>query len=74
MLFASIDKGSGDFMVKTYYHVHICTTTTKNKLCTSKFIANKFKDEISCQPYIKLRKSQELIRKKLRLCWKNCLL
>lgn len=50
LLFASIDKDFGDFMVKNYYSVHVCITSTKNKLCTFKFITNKFKDEITCQP------------------------
>ncbi|KAM3290891.1 hypothetical protein P3S67_019180 [Capsicum chacoense] len=67
LLFASIDKHSGDFVVKHYYPVHVCTTTIKNKLCTSKFIASKFKDEITLQSYIKLWEIQKLVRKKLSL-------
>ena len=54
LLFASIDKDSGDFIVKNYYLVYVYPQSTKNKLCTSKFVAEKFKDEITCQPYIKL--------------------
>ncbi|XP_027771130.1 uncharacterized protein LOC114076391 [Solanum pennellii] len=46
LLFASIDKDSGDFVVKNYYLVHVCPQSAKNKLCTSKFVAEKFKDEI----------------------------
>ncbi|WMV54943.1 hypothetical protein MTR67_048328 [Solanum verrucosum] len=63
LLYASLDKDSGDFIVKNYYHVHQCPTTTKNKFCTSNFITNKFRDRIVSQPYIKLWKIQELVRK-----------
>jgi len=63
LLYASLDKDSGDFIVKNYYPVHQCPTTTKNKLCTSNFIANKFRDRIVSQPYIKLWEIQELVRK-----------
>ncbi|XP_069145097.1 uncharacterized protein [Solanum lycopersicum] len=69
LLFASIDKDSGDFVVKNYYPVHVCPQSTKNKLCTSKFVAEKFKDEITCQPYIRLWEIQELVRKKLKRGW-----
>ncbi|WMV07501.1 hypothetical protein MTR67_000886 [Solanum verrucosum] len=60
LLYASLDKDSGDFIVKNYYPVHQCPTTTKNKLCTSNFIANKFRDIIVSQSYIKLWEIQEL--------------
>jgi len=52
LLYASLDKDSGDFIIKNYYHVHQCPTTTKNKLCTFNFIENKFRDRIISQPYI----------------------
>ncbi|KAH0729392.1 hypothetical protein KY289_000580 [Solanum tuberosum] len=39
LLYASLEKDSGEFMVKNYYLVQQCTTSTKNKLCTYKFIA-----------------------------------
>ena len=75
LLFVSIDKDFGDFVVKNDYHVHVCPQSTKNKLCTSKFVTEKFKDESTCQPYIRLWEIQELVRKKIWVvCWKNCLL
>ncbi|WMV49330.1 hypothetical protein MTR67_042715 [Solanum verrucosum] len=67
LVYASLDKDYDDFIVKNYYHVHQCPTTTKNKWCTSNFIANKFRDRIVSQPYIKLWEIQELVRKKTGL-------
>lgn len=66
-LSASIDRDSGNFMIKKYYHVHKCITKIKNKLCTSKVLANKFKDEITSQSVIRIWEIQELVRKKLSL-------
>nr|XP_009799507.1 PREDICTED: uncharacterized protein LOC104245584 [Nicotiana sylvestris] len=54
-------------MVKNYHPVHKCNTSNKNKLCTFKFVANKFKDEITKQLYMKIWKLQELCRDKLGL-------
>ena len=67
LLYASLDKDSGDFIVKNYYPVHQCSTIKKKKLCTSNFIANKFRDKIVSQSHIKLWKIHELVRKKTRL-------
>jgi len=65
--YACIDRDSGDFKVKNYYPVHKCDTSNKNKLCTSKFVAKKFKDEITKQPHIRIWEIQELCRDKLGL-------
>ena len=67
LLYASLDKDSGDFIVKNYYPVHQCSTIKKKKLCTSNFIANKFRDRIVSQHHIKLREIQELVRKETGL-------
>lgn len=56
LFFASIDKDSGDFIVKYYYLVHANLTSIKNKLYTFKFVAENLKDEITCQSSIRLWK------------------
>ncbi|XP_049356434.1 uncharacterized protein LOC125821057 [Solanum verrucosum] len=66
LLYASIDKDSGDFIVKNYHPVHKCIPLNRNKLCNSKLIARKFKDRIVSQPYIRM-KIQDLVRKTLGL-------
>nr|XP_016474305.1 PREDICTED: uncharacterized protein LOC107796090 [Nicotiana tabacum] len=66
-LHASTYRDSGDFMVKKYHPWHECTTKNKNMLCTSKYIAHKFKDRIVSQPNIKLWEIQDWVRKKLVL-------
>ncbi|XP_009783063.1 uncharacterized protein LOC107771010 [Nicotiana tabacum] len=65
--YACIDRDSGDFKVNNYYPVHKCDTSNKNKLCTSKFVAKKFKDEITKQPHKRIWEIQELCRDKLGL-------
>lgn len=67
LLYGVLDRDSGDFMVKNYHPVHKCITSNKNKLCTSKFVAEKFKDEIIKQRYMKLWEIQELCRNLLGL-------
>lgn len=66
-LFASIDRDTGDFMVKKYHPFHRCPTYNKNKLCTSKYIANKYKDRIIFQSYIRIWEIQEMVRDGLGL-------
>ena len=67
MLYASIDRDSGDFIVKNYHPIHKCIPSNRNKLCNSKFIARKFKDRIISQPYIRIWEIQDLVRKTLGL-------
>ncbi|XP_070035142.1 uncharacterized protein [Nicotiana tomentosiformis] len=65
-MFASLDRDS-NFIVKKYHPIHKCTLMNKNKLYNSKYIANKFKDRITSQPYIRIWEIQELVRNKLGL-------
>ena len=67
LLYASIDRGSGDFIVKNYHPIHKCISLNINKLCNSKFIARKFKDRIISQLYVRIWEIQDLIRKILGL-------
>ncbi|XP_009630971.1 uncharacterized protein LOC107778523 [Nicotiana tabacum] len=66
-LFASYDSGTKDFVVKKYIPIHIYEPTNKNKLCNSKYLAEKFKDRIRKQPNIRIFKFQQLVRKELGL-------
>ncbi|XP_075091562.1 uncharacterized protein LOC142171762 [Nicotiana tabacum] len=66
-LYASIYGDSCDFIMKKYHPAHKCNTKNKNKLCTSKYIANKYKDRIISQPNIKLWEIQDFVRDKLGL-------
>ena len=45
-LHVSVDGNTKDFTLKTYNPMHKCGRTNKNKLCTSKFIANFFKERV----------------------------
>ncbi|KAH0639298.1 hypothetical protein KY285_035884 [Solanum tuberosum] len=67
LLYASIDRDSGDFIVKNYHPVHKCIPLNRNKLCNSKLIARKFKDKIVSQSYIRIWEIQDLVRKTLGL-------
>ncbi|XP_049388704.1 uncharacterized protein LOC125853077 [Solanum stenotomum] len=67
LLYASIHRDSGDFIVKNYHPVHKCIPLNRNKLCNSKLIARKFKDRIVSQPYIRIWEIQDLVRKTLGL-------
>jgi len=67
LLYAFIDKNSGDFIVKNYHPVHKCIPLNRTKLCNSKLIARKFKDRIVSQPYIRIWEIQDLVRKTLGL-------
>ncbi|XP_059306282.1 uncharacterized protein LOC132057682 [Lycium ferocissimum] len=63
----SVDKKSGDFMVKTYHPIHKCTPLNKNKMCNAKFISNRFRDRITSQPTIRIWEIQDLVRDQLGL-------
>ena len=67
LLYASIDRDSGDFIVKNYNPIHKCIPLNRNKLCNSKLITRKFKDRIISQPYIRIWEIQDLVRKTLGL-------
>nr|XP_016472526.1 PREDICTED: uncharacterized protein LOC107794541 [Nicotiana tabacum] len=66
-LYASNYGDSCDFTVNKYHPAHKCNTKNKNELCTSKYIANKYKDRIIFHPNIKLWETQDLVRDKLGL-------
>ena len=63
-LYASLDKKTNNFVIKTYMPVHSCQKATRNYLCNSRFIATIFKKKVIEQPNIRVFKLQELIRKK----------
>lgn len=58
-LFASLDKDSGDFIVKKYYPAHKYLTKSKNKLCNAKFIARHLEDRIVSLPEMRIYRIQE---------------
>ena len=64
LLYASLDKKTNNFVIKTYMSVHSCQKATRNYLCNSKLIAIVFKKKIIEQQNIIMFKLQELIRKK----------
>ena len=67
LLYASIDRDSGDFIVKNYHPIHKYIPLNMNKLCNSKLIDRKFKGRIISQPYIRISEIQDLVRKTLGL-------
>ncbi|XP_047256194.1 uncharacterized protein LOC124888952 [Capsicum annuum] len=67
LLYASLDKTTNDFMIKTYIPKHTCNKTTRNYLCNAKFLAETFRERIVEQPNKRVFKLQELIRKKFKL-------
>ncbi|KAH0692602.1 hypothetical protein KY285_019699 [Solanum tuberosum] len=64
LLYASLDRKTNNFVIKTYMPIHLCQKASRNYLCNSKFIASVFKDKVIEQPNIRVFKLQELIRKK----------
>ncbi|WMV25820.1 hypothetical protein MTR67_019205 [Solanum verrucosum] len=76
LCYGAIDRDSGDFMIKNYYLIHKCLPSNKNKMCTTKFLASRFKDEITKQPSLRIWEIQELCREELglkvgrRICYK----
>ncbi|WMV26829.1 hypothetical protein MTR67_020214 [Solanum verrucosum] len=67
LCYGAIDRDSGNFMIKNYYPIHKCLPSNKNKMCTTKFLASRFKDEITRQPSLRIWEIQELCREKLGL-------
>lgn len=65
LLYASINKSTNDFQIKTYNPKHRCIKTTRNSMCNAKFLHKHFKDRISEQPNMKIFQFQQLIRKEL---------
>ena len=66
-MLGSIDGNTKYFIIKTYNPMYKCYKKNKNKLCTSKFIAEYFKDRIITQPGIKLWELADLCKKQLRV-------
>ncbi|KAM3307611.1 hypothetical protein P3S67_009354 [Capsicum chacoense] len=54
LCYGAIDRNSDNFMIKNYNPVHKCTTSNKNKMCTTKFVADRFKDDIIKQPSLRI--------------------
>ena len=67
LLYASKERRSENFTIKTYNPKHKCTRTTNNILCNSKFLCKYLKDRIISQPSIKGWEIQELVRKELNV-------
>ncbi|KAH0712174.1 hypothetical protein KY289_008133 [Solanum tuberosum] len=65
--YGAIDRDSGNFMIKNYHHIQKCLPSNKNKMCTTKFLASRFKDEITKQPSLRIWEIQELWREELGL-------
>ena len=61
------DRDSGNFMIKNYHPIHKCLPSNKKKMCTTKFLAKRFKDKITNQPSLRIWETQELCRKELGL-------
>ncbi|KAH0667217.1 hypothetical protein KY285_028423 [Solanum tuberosum] len=66
-ILGSIDGNTGNFSVKTYFHVHKCFKRTRNKLCTPTWISKHYKERIMSEPTIKLHQIQFLIQKQYGL-------
>ncbi|XP_075095251.1 uncharacterized protein LOC107822932 [Nicotiana tabacum] len=67
LLFASYDSRTNDFIVKNYNPLHKCNGTIKNKLCNSKYLAERYKDRIISEPNIRIFKFRELVQKELEV-------
>ncbi|XP_049390426.1 uncharacterized protein LOC125854873 [Solanum stenotomum] len=67
LCYGAIDRDSGNFMIKNYYPIHKCLPSNKNKMCTTKFLVSRFKDEITKQPSLRIWEIQELCREELGL-------
>ncbi|WMV40475.1 hypothetical protein MTR67_033860 [Solanum verrucosum] len=64
LLYASLDRKTNNFVIKTYMPIHLCQKASRNYLCSSKFIGSVFKDKVIKQLNIRVFKLQELIRNK----------
>ena len=60
-----MDRDSGKFMIENYHPIHKCLPSNKNKMCTTKFLANRFKDEITKQPSLRIWEIQKLCMEEL---------
>ncbi|PHU18364.1 hypothetical protein BC332_14059 [Capsicum chinense] len=67
LCYGEIDRDSCNFMIKNYNPVYKCKTSNKNKMCTTKFVADRFRDDIIKQPSLRIWEIQELCREKLGL-------
>ena len=67
LCYSTIDRDSGNFMIKNYHPIHKCLASNKNKMCTNKFLENRFKDKITKEPSLRIWKIQELCREELGL-------
>ena len=67
LLFASLDKVSNNFIIRTYIPVHKCEKSSRNYLCNAKFLAHALKKRIIEQPNIRVFKLQEIVRKKFKV-------
>nr|XP_016496495.1 PREDICTED: uncharacterized protein LOC107815431 [Nicotiana tabacum] len=67
LLFASYDSRTKAFVVTNYNPLHKCNGTTKNKLCNSKYLVERYKDRIIYEPTIRIFKFQELVQKELEV-------
>ncbi|XP_060178268.1 uncharacterized protein LOC132608224 [Lycium barbarum] len=67
LLYASLDKKTNDFMIKTYNPKHRCVKTTGNYMCNAKFLSKHYKNRITEQPNIRIIKFQQLIREELNI-------
>ncbi|XP_060211985.1 uncharacterized protein LOC132639565 [Lycium barbarum] len=67
LCYAATDRDSGDSMIKSYRPLHKCTTSNKNKMCNTKWLAARFKDELIKQPSLRIWEIQDMCRDKLGL-------
>ncbi|WMV46889.1 hypothetical protein MTR67_040274 [Solanum verrucosum] len=65
LLYASLNRGTNNFVIKTYNPTHRYVKTTRNYMCNAKFLYMHYKDRISEQPNIRIFKFQQLIRNEL---------
>ena len=67
VLYASLEKKSGDFLIKTYNPNHRCTRIWKNKRASCDYLVSYFRDIIEEHPEITCSKMCEHVKKKLKL-------
>lgn len=67
VLFASIEKIDGTFIIKRYEGRHRCTRVDKNRMANSNFLCTLFKTRIMTQPSIKIKDIKSLCRTEFKL-------
>ncbi|KAF3648013.1 putative methyltransferase PMT21 [Capsicum annuum] len=67
LLLASIDFRNRDFQLKKYIPVHKYSTTIKNKLVNSKYLAERYNARITSESEIRVCQFQELVKKELKV-------